>query len=193
MSRRERQRAFAAAALVVAAAVAALSALGSSRHGERPPSPTAHPPSVTAPSPDPRESPAQRATAREVEDVDSRYVPEDPGAGSARREAARRARRFIAAFISYQAERLDESTERRLRVLATPQLASYLLEQPPRGRRTAHPRVSVERLELAGPYRGRIKAAALLAYRGGRRSLLELALERTGTRWRVTDLYPSED
>jgi hypothetical protein len=191
MSRHERQRAFAVAVLVVAAAVAALSAIGPSKDEGRAPPPSESQPSIAAPPPSAPARPSVLVGTGEVEDQGSAQATADAGADVARRAAARYARRFIAVFARYQAGRLDRAAEQRLRALAAPQLAAYLLARPPRGARRFHARVRIERLDLAGPESGRVKAAALLAYGDRRRSLFELALERAGRRWRVTELYPS--
>jgi hypothetical protein len=127
-------------------------------------------------------------------DAERRELDDTADGGSRARFAAPRriARRFIAAFARYQAGRLGEPTAGQLRALATAELATYLLAQPPRGGTAPYARVRVERLDLTGPESGPVKAATLLAYRRGRRSLFEVQLERLDGRWRVSQLYPSE-
>jgi hypothetical protein len=170
MCRRERQRSFAIAVLVVVATIAAVSALGGSDDPTRPRAATS-PPAVTS---------APRALP-----VPTDVSPaEDPA-------AERLARHFIAVFARYQAGRVDKTTVVRLRALATSELAAYLLAQPPRRstRTRGHPRIA--RLDLTGPLRGRVKAAALLTYGDRRTSLFEVAIEHSGSGWRVAELYPS--
>jgi hypothetical protein len=61
---------------------------------------------------------------------------------------------------------------------------------PPRdiGRRA---RARVLRVHVYGPWHGRVKATAMLAYPGhSQRSLLEFALGRRASGWCVTELYP---
>ena len=184
MSRRERQRTFAVAVLVVAAAIAAVSALGGSDDATRSRAAT----SPTAAKLSPRTLPVP-ADVRAGEDR-STVVPD--AAGRRARYAAKRvARRFIAVFARYQASRVDSMTVARLHALATPELATYLLAQPPRrdSRTRGLPRIA--RLDLTGPMRGRVKAAALLTYGDQRTSLFEVAVEHTGRGWRVAELYPS--
>jgi hypothetical protein len=182
MSRRDRQRSFAIAVLIVAAAIAAVSALGGS--DDRPRSRSA----TSTPSPHAHTLPAA-PTVGPGEDATT--PARDTTTGRARAAAKRLARHFIAAFSRYQAGRLDEATVGRLRALTTPELAAYLLAQPPRARQRRREQPRIARLDLTGPARGRMKAAALLGYGRGPRSLFELALKGTGTRWRVAELYPS--
>lgn len=184
MSRRERQRSFALAVVAVVAAIVAVSALGGSDDRSRAPRPEP----IAAPAPHVRPRPAA-ANRRATDDGPS--VPLDATARRERVAVKRVARRFIAAFARYQARRLDASTTRTLRLLATPELATYLIAQPPRVNPVERARPRVARLDVTAPAHGRVKAAALLAYSNQRSSLFELGLERSGTRWRVAELYPS--
>jgi hypothetical protein len=184
MSRRERQRSFAIAVLVVVATIAAVSALGGSDDPTRPRAATSPPAVTSAPRalPVPTDvSPAE----------DPATVVPDAAGRRARSAAERLARHFIAVFARYQAGRVDKTTVVRLRALATSELAAYLLAQPPRRstRTRGHPRIA--RLDLTGPLRGRVKAAALLTYGDRRTSLFEVAIEHSGSGWRVAELYPS--
>lgn len=184
MSRRERQRSFVVAVFALVAAVAAVSALDGSDDESR--APRTEP--IAAPAP--HIGPRPAATNPRATD-DGPSVPLDATARRERVTVKRIARRFIAAFARYQARRLDEYTTRTLRVLATPELATYLIAQPPRVKAVGPARPRVARLDVTAPARGRVKAAALLAYGNERTSLFELGLERSGTRWRVAELYPS--
>lgn len=94
-------------------------------------------------------------------------------------------------FARYQGGALDEWTARRLRALATPPLARYLLAQPPRYGNRRRPRVRIVRLDVARAGKRAVKAAALLDYGQRRRSLFELELEQSDGGWRVSALYPS--
>lgn len=184
MSRRERQQLFAVAAGVVVVVLLALSALGGSDHERMRPRPSPATPSIVGAKSDPRAS--REAERRQIDHA----AAANPDARLA--EPRWVARRFIAAFARYQGGRLDEQTVRRLRTLATPQVATYLLAQPPREGSSPSPRVQITRLDLTGPQSGPVKAAALLAYRHRPRSLFEVQLERLDGRWRVSRLYPSE-
>jgi hypothetical protein len=188
MSRRERERVFAAAVVAIAVALIATPMLGESDDEQkRSPSPaTAHIASN-------RVDGSASVVTDAVDAADSRSGPDELGASRAREAAERIARRFITAFDRYQRGGLDDTTARRLRALATPELATYLLAQPPRATQPSPDRMRIERLDVAGPRDGRMKAAALLAYGNQRRSLFEIALDRSGGRWRVAELYPSGD
>ena len=181
MSRRERQRSFAIAALVVVAAIVGVSALGDADDTTR--SRPATSPAVA------KLSPGTPVDARMGED--SRAVAPDAASRRARSAAKRLVRRFIAVFARYQAGRVDKPTVARLRALATRELAAYLLAQPPSRNSRTRVRPRLTRLDLTGPARGRVKAAALLTYGDRRTSLFEVAIERSGRGWRVAELYPS--
>lgn len=188
MSRRERQRSFLVAVIVVIAAIAAVTAVGGTGNESRSRAATSTgasptPPDVRPPLPD------RAARASEGDTAGSLRA-----ARRRERAAARRfARRFIAAFAQYQAGDTDRSAVRTLRALTTPELAAYLLAQPPRGHSPASTPPRIVRLDLTGPRHGPLKAAALLAYGDEPTSLFELALRRSGARWRVAELYPSGD
>jgi hypothetical protein len=116
--------------------------------------------------------------------------PNPPGAERVLRAAERQTRRFVAAFLAYQDGSVDARTRRTLTTTAAPRVARRLLDRPPRDL-GARGRARVLRVELHGPWGGRAKATALLAYPAQReRSLLELALRRRDGDWRITDLYP---
>jgi hypothetical protein len=99
------------------------------------------------------------------------------------------ARRFLAAFLSYQRDALDLGTRRLLAQTATPHVIAYLLRAPPR-RLTNRTGARVMALHLYGPSSGAVKASGLVSYRSGERSLFEFALRRRAGAWRVTELYP---
>lgn len=187
MRRRERQQAFAVSVVTVVAAIAAISALGDADDESRSRSTTspvaAAPPLHTRP-------PASYTTPRGIDDHPA--VSRDATSRRSRAAAKRLTRRFIAAFARYQGGLVDAPTTTELRALATPDLAAYLIAQPPRSHPRAHTRPRIVRLDLIGPTQGRIKAAALLAYGDRRTSLFEVALQRSGRGWRVAELYPSE-
>lgn len=188
MSRRERRRSFFVAVIVVVAAIAALTALGGPDNESRSRAGTSTGAGPTRP--DVRPSLRDRG-ARESEADTAGSLS---AATRRERAAARRfARRFIAAFAQYQAGDTDQSAVRTLRALATPELAAYLLAQPPRGRSPTSTPPRIVRLDLTGPAHGPLKAAALLAYGDEPTSLFELALRRSGARLRVAELYPSGD
>ena len=179
MSRREREQLFALATAVVVAALLAMS-LSDGSGGEQ----AVRPPDLAGD--------ATIAGQRLSGDADGHETDHGGDRGeSALTQARRLARRFIVAFAHYQRGPVDEPTARRLHELATPQLARYLLAQPPRPSGTGQARVRIVRLDLTGPVHGPVKAAALLAYGQGRRSLFELQLERLGGSWRISGLYPS--
>lgn len=186
MNRRERERVFAASVVVIAVALLAVLMVGGSEHAPAPAasSTTAHVAANRTDGP-----PSMATGAGNVDDAATAAEQ----TSTARDGAERIARRFIAAFARYQGGRLDDTTVRRLRALATPELAAYLLAQPPRPTQPSHARMRIERLDVAGPQDGRMKAAALLAYGNERRSLFEIALESSDDHWRVTELYPSGD
>jgi hypothetical protein len=100
------------------------------------------------------------------------------------------ARRFLAAFLGYQRDALASRTRRALLRSGTPHVIAYLLRAPPRGGE-AGAAARVDALHLYGPWRGTMKASALLSYpRSGERSLLEFVLRHKAGGWRVTELYP---
>ena len=188
MSRRERQRSFFVAVIAVVAAIAAVSALGGTGDDDKPRAGT---PIGTGPTPPDVRPPLPDRGARASEDHAAGSL--HPATRRERAAARRFARRFIAAFARYQAGDIDQSAIRTLRALTTPELAAYLLAQPPRGRSPTSTPPRIVRLDLAGPAHGPLKAAALLAYGDEPTSLFELALRRSGARWRVAELYPSGD
>lgn len=179
MSRRERKQLFALATAVVVGALLAMFLFDGSggRQAVRPPNLAGD---------------ATIADQRLSGDAEGHEIDHggDRGEG-ALAQARRLARRFIVAFARYQRGPVDEPTARRLHELATPQLARYLLAQPPRESGAGQARVRVVRLDLTGPGHGPVKAAALLANGHRRRSLFELQLELAAGSWRVSGLYPS--
>jgi hypothetical protein len=179
MSRRERQQLFGLATAVVVGALLATSLFDGSG-GEQ----AVRPPDLAGDATIAGHGLRRDAGGLEVDRIAER------GEG-ALAQARRLARRFIVAFARYQRGPIDEPTARRLHELATPQLARYLLAQPPRESGAGQARGRVVRLDLTGSMDGPVKAAALLAYGQGRRSLFELQLELVDGSWRVSGLYPS--
>ena len=180
MSRRERKQLFALATAVVVGALLAMSLFDGSG-GEQ----AVRPPDLAGDATIAGHGLRRDAGGLEVD----RVVERGEGALA---HARRVVRRFIVAFARYQRGPVDEPTARRLHELATPQLARYLLAQPPRASGAGQEGgARVVRLDLTGSMGGPLKAAALLAYGQGRRSLFELQLERVGGSWRVSGLYPS--
>lgn len=179
MSRRERKQLFGLATAVVVGALLAMSLFDRSGGGQ-----AVRPPDLAGDA-----TIADHGHGRDAGGDEADRVA-DRGEG-ALAQARRRTRRFIVAFARYQRGPIDEPTARRLHELATPQLARYLLAQPPRRSGVGKTRVRVVRLDLTGPLHGPVKAAALLAYGHRRRSLFELQLELVDGSWRVSGLYPS--
>lgn len=179
MSRRERKQLFALATAVVVGALLAMSLFDGSG-GEQ----AVRPPDLADDATIADHGLGRDAGGLEIDrgaDRDER----------ARAQARRLARRFIVALARYQRGPIDELTARRLHEVATPQLARYLLAQPPRPSGVGQARVRIVRLDLTGPAHGPVKAAALLSYGHRRRSLFELQLELMDGSWRVSALYPS--
>ena len=176
MSRRERKQLFALATAVVVGALLVMSLFDGSG-GQQ------------AVRPQDLAGDATIADQRLSEDAEGHEIGHGgDGSEEALVRARRLARRFIVAFARYQRGPIDESTARRLHEFATPQRARYLLAQPPRRSGAGQARMRIVRLDLTGSMGGPLKAAALLAYGQGRRSLLELQLERVGGSWRVSGL-----
>jgi hypothetical protein len=185
MSVAGRRRAFLLASLAVAVA-AALSTLFLSPPKES-----------TRPSGEPQ-APAAQSDARPVlpPRVPAQAPPratEPPNPRSGRRDARVaeiQARRFLMAFIRYQRGRVDAATRRTLIATASPRLVRQLRDRPPRDADRAQP-ARLARIAIYGPWRGRVKATAVLAYHGASDpSLLEFALQRGRGEWRVVELYP---
>jgi hypothetical protein len=103
-------------------------------------------------------------------------------------QARETARLFARTFLRYQRGAPNSRTRTLLARTASARVRRYLISAPPRLTGDAA-RASVRSLRLYGPRRGRVKASALLAYRG-RRSLFEFLLERGEDGWRVTELHP---
>lgn len=181
MSERQRRRAFVAAVVAVAVALA-VSAVVSPRSRESAQRSAGEPETVI-----PRDG--EQHVRREP----SRSFPPrgtEPPSPRASPAAAATARRFVVAFIRYQHGSLDGPTRQRLVATTSPRVARQLLDRPPRDARQA-PTARFVRVRVYGPWRRRAKASALFAYSGSpERSLLEFALARDGSRWRVVELYP---
>lgn len=188
MNQRTRRLAFFVVAFAVLATAALLAGLSSPREKrlER-----AGPSAATEPAPLTRSTDRQspRIGATQPAPVPE---PRNPAGGRvALRGAERQGLRFLAAFLRYQGGRADLRTRQAIRATATHRVARYLLARIPtkagRGRGGAR----LVRVDFYGPWRGRAKGSAELAYTGiGQHSLFEFALGRRGRGWRLVELYP---
>ena len=113
--------------------------------------------------------------------------PPNPADLSGKRPRARRvARRFLNAFLRYQRGDVSPHIRRSLDATASRRLTRSLLARPPEPSRT---RGKLQSLAVYGPFAGRLKASALLAYSRRQRSILELELS-AGRMPRVVEVRP---
>jgi hypothetical protein len=178
MSAATRRRAFWLAAAAVAAAAVVIAVLTrpdrSPSPGDRPPAPTVNPRHHHTTPPNP---PALHTHPRNTE------------SGRAARNNARMvARTFIVAYLAYEAHPTEARARECAHLTVPDSPARALLRTPPRRAPGSTPgRVAL--LELHGPYRGWLKASAIVRY-GSRRLLIELVLTRAqrGGAYRVREL-----
>src|SRR4051812_21753190 len=97
---------------------------------------------LAAHSAQPRQAPDGRARVATSPPSDT-GPPNPPSSADLRAKASSVARRFLQAFLRFQAGRLDAATRQALRDTATPALAGTLLARPPR-------------LDQSHPRRGRL-------------------------------------
>jgi hypothetical protein len=165
---RGRTSAFAAVALLLAAACVMITRTGgpARRHAD---------------------APARQPVVSAAAAADRRVA----GAGrrpSSLARARRQSRRFIGAFLRYEARGLDDRVRGAFAISATRDVRADLAADAVRGS-GKRGRAQLRWLRLFGPVDGRFKASALLD-RGGQRSLFEFALAERGGNWRVSELYP---
>lgn len=192
MTERIRTLAFAATGALVMAAAAAASVVGGS---DNHPTPRAQAATPSRADPAPvivnGRAPGGDEHDQAHEEPERDVGPPKPPTGRAdRRRAERVARRFLQALDRHGRGATDRRTRRTLRATTSPRLASQLTGSPPRPTRGDAPAAELARLELHGPDRGEITAAALMDYRGGPTSLLDFTLRQTRGGWRVAELYP---
>lgn len=180
---RQRRLLFYLAAAIVALSLALVSLLNAGSSQER----RAAAPAPTAPPIDqPEDEPSAPALPPEGTEP-----PNPAGSERALERAEPAARRFLAAYLRYQTGKADRRVRRRLRAAADAGLARFLLAQPPRPPTDARAaRGRLERLDLYGPFSGRVKATALVEYAAGDAGLIEFALTEHDGRWRVVELAP---
>jgi hypothetical protein len=187
MSDRGRRRAFLLAALALASAIGSLVALHPRGQAETERSRAANRVVGETPLRNGGGDRSGRARSRDPRREERRHAERSR---KRRARAGVQARRFLAAFLSYQRGSLDSRSRRRLLQSATPHVIAYLLHAPPRGGREGKA-ARVDALHLYGPSRGAVKASALLSYwRSDERGLLEFVLRERSDGWRVTVLYP---
>jgi len=117
--------------------------------------------------------------------------PPNPQAGAELRAQARSVgRRFLRAFLRFQAGRLNAATRRELRETSTSALAASLLARPPRLDRSRSWRGRLARVRVVGPYLKRLKVVARVVYPEIGPSLLEAGVRRRGRSVRVARFYP---
>lgn len=138
-------------------------------------------------------APSQRqGTPDAAQGASRRRAEPAPVAGGTleRARAHAQARRFLRAFVGYQAGASAERSRRAFTGTATRELSGELLDTPPRGGDRRSARARPGRLRLYGPWGNRAKASVVLRYRRQVPSLFEFVLTKRRGVWRASSLYP---